>query len=304
MGVLGKIGMGETSVQQVQPALGLNLGLVIVVVNESAAGFLGRRPEELLGLELSHLSAEPDLDLYRALLDLKNEAPLSERRLETVLAVRDGTKRVALTLQRLSGSDDVHYGITFAAILPQEAIVAGPPSAIESGDPIASVHPQSFTETMDNRDIAEVLRREEILGRLSRLLASADQEDEALLLVQDASLELIPDSRGMIGLFLPDSKILRSAGSWGGSWPAQFSAQDCWALKSGEVHVTGPGISKIPAIRNADQPGVTVAVPMIGRGRLLGVLVFNSPSAAAEDAQAFALGLARALQPALGRMIG
>lgn len=301
MGVLTTIGMAEAAFQQVRPALGLNLGLVIVVVNEAAAGLLGRRPEELLGLELSHLASEPDLQLYRTLLDLKNEPPLSERRVETDLATRDGSKRVTMVVQRLSGSEDVHYGITFAGPAPQEAIVSAP---LLEEEPELAAEEDVYTQPRDmvHREVVEGLRREEILGRLSRLLASCDREDEALLLAQDAALELLPGSKGMVAVFVPDSQLLRAAASWGASWPAQFSAQDCWSLKSGEDHVSGEGASKIPVVRNVDFPGLSASIPMISRGRLLGVFILNGDAPDPATILALSQGLARTLQPALGRL--
>jgi hypothetical protein len=295
--------MAESAFQQVRPALGLNLGLVIVVVNEAAAGLLGRRPEELLGLELSHLASEPDLQLYRTLLDLKNEPPLTERRLEVNLATRDCSKLVNMVVQRLSGSEDVHYGITFAGPPPQEAIVAAP--LIEKERELAAEE-DVYTQPRDmvHREAVEGLRREEILGRLSRLLASCDREDEALLLVQDAALDLLPGSKGMVALFVPESPLLRAASSWGASWPAQFSAADCWSLKSGEAHLAGDGASKMPVIRNVDFPGLTASIPMISRGRLLGVFILSGEGVEAEALRTLAQGLARTLQPALGRLSG
>ncbi len=282
------IQMPEAAFQPVRPALGLNLGMVIVVVNEAAAGALGRRAEELLGLELSSLVNEPDLELFRSLIDLKTEAPGSERAMEADVHTRQGVKRMKLVIQRLSGNDDVHYGIGFVDLTPTEAIIEVPiPEPVKVEEPIAEAVSIS----------APVIGKSD-LGHLARQLLAADEEDEILLLLEDAVLAARPGSHGMVALIHGEG--LRRASAWGRDWPEFVPTQSVWALKAGEEHLSGAGGSRLPAIRGIDLARTTASVPLMARGRVLGVLFIND--AQTEGLMEFAIEAARTIQNALGRI--
>lgn len=282
------IQMPEAAFQPVRPALGLNLGMVIVVVNEAAAGALGRRAEELLGLELSSLVSEPDLELFRSLIDLKTEPQGSERSLEADVQSRHGIKRMKLIIQRLAGNDDVHYGINFVDISPTEALIeVAVPEPEPVAEPAASISLNQTQETSPN------------FGHLARQLLAADEEDEILLLLEVAILAARPGSHGMVALLSGDS--LRRASSWGRTnWPEFTNVQSVWALKAGEEHLSGVGASRLPAIRGLELPRTTASVPLVARGRVLGVLVIND--AKIEGLMDLAVEAARTVQNALGRI--
>ncbi len=87
-----------------------------------------------------------------------------------------------------------------------------------------------------NRQAAE-------LGLLAELLQSCAAVEDALKVLSDRLPRLFPGSSGSVLLHDSSRKMVEPAAAWGTAEPGQdvFAPEDCWALRRGRAHRSGPG---------------------------------------------------------------
>jgi diguanylate cyclase (GGDEF)-like protein/PAS domain S-box-containing protein len=115
-----------------------------------------------------------------------------------------------------------------------------------------------------NREIA-------LLDEMGDLLQSCISVDEAYAVVASSSGRLFADHAGGLSIMKPTRDGVETVAIWNGAELGQrFDPEDCWALRLGRPHRSGPGGPRCAHLG----PGATtcVCVPLIGQGETTGVL--------------------------------
>ncbi|MFO7277375.1 MAG: diguanylate cyclase [Pseudomonadota bacterium] len=141
---------------------------------------------------------------------------------------------------------------------------------------------QASVEQMGRR--AEELRE---LTRTGELLQCCVHEREAYPLIAQAVARLYPQSRGALYLLNSSRVIAERVVTWGGTTdgvPESFQPPDCWALRRSRIHVATVSGNEPRCPHDADRQSLSVCVPMVAQGEIIGVL--HACSADPEDAAA------------------
>jgi len=139
-----------------------------------------------------------------------------------------------------------------------------------------------------------------LLEQMGKLLQSSADYADAYRVVQTCATGLFADCSGALYLTAETGAQLELKVSWGkaaGS-RASFEPADCWAIRRGEAYLA-EGASDI-ACPHMHQPlaAPSLCVPVLGQGRVLGVLLLEDP------ARSGALGSMRAVAKNFANQIG
>lgn len=139
-----------------------------------------------------------------------------------------------------------------------------------------------------------------LLEEMGKLLQSSTGYADAYRVVQTCATSVFADCSGALYLAAETGTQLELKVSWGkaaGS-RANFEPAECWAIRRGEAYLTA-GASDI-ACPHMQQPlaAPSLCVPVLGQGRVLGVLLLEDP------ARSGALGAVRAVAKSFASQIG
>jgi len=139
-----------------------------------------------------------------------------------------------------------------------------------------------------------------LLEEMGKLLQSSTGYADAYRVVQTCATSVFADCSGALYLAVETGTQLELKVSWGkaaGS-RANFEPAECWAIRRGEAYLT-EGASDI-ACPHMQQPlaAPSLCVPVLGQGRVLGVLLLEDP------ARSGALGAVRAVAKSFANQIG
>lgn len=119
------------------------------------------------------------------------------------------------------------------------------------------------------------LRTEELFA-MTDILQSADDHTDAGAVLKAASLRLLPNECGALYVFNNSRDRLDLATSWSrkGEFapPEALLPQNCWALKSGKLHVNDPSAGTLCCSHPLGSDA-TLEIPMIARGTVHGLLM-------------------------------
>ncbi|HVV13689.1 diguanylate cyclase [Amycolatopsis sp.] len=111
------------------------------------------------------------------------------------------------------------------------------------------------------------------LSRASQVLQSCARLDEAMQVIARAGAGLFEGVPGGVFAILPDHDGLVPAATWGGLSPAEpFRAEDCWALRTGQVHQLGNDALTLPCPHMPSDTAWSVCVPLIAQNEAIGVV--------------------------------
>ncbi|MFZ0731406.1 MAG: diguanylate cyclase [Candidatus Sulfotelmatobacter sp.] len=119
--------------------------------------------------------------------------------------------------------------------------------------------------------------RSTMLAKMAELLQScADMPDMFSVLVGMAP-KIFPELSGAVLLFNSPRDLLEVAASWNKcSLPANsFGAQDCWALRTGNLHYVLAGDHTARCKHVVQQDRSYVCLPLVSQGESIGVLYFQ-----------------------------
>ena len=123
----------------------------------------------------------------------------------------------------------------------------------------------------------ELERRNHQLSLLSEnagLLQACVSVEEAYNIVARSMPELFPGGSGAVYI-VDSSNLVKAAAVWGSASTSEqvFSPNDCWALRRGQMHVNDNGKRKLLCQHlRKDPPCVSLCMPLMGQGEMLGVL--------------------------------
>jgi diguanylate cyclase (GGDEF)-like protein len=127
---------------------------------------------------------------------------------------------------------------------------------------------------------------EAIISGMTNFLQSCRNADEAHDIITRTVHKLLPHTSGGIYLFNNSRNLVEMASHWGDMPEAQneFTAENCWALRSGRIHVMEPGGVE-PACTHFSKPpeAGTVCLPMQAHGDTLGLFLLQSADKACPD---------------------
>lgn len=119
----------------------------------------------------------------------------------------------------------------------------------------------------------------ELLSQMNSLHQICNTTEEAYNVIVSYSLQLFHQDSGELLIINPFNNMLESVASWGpnGNIPnkeASFnmiSAENCWALRRGQLHLTRKRTIDVRCKHVAPSSGSDICVPLIAQGEAIGV---------------------------------
>lgn len=131
----------------------------------------------------------------------------------------------------------------------------------------------------------EKSRQSALIKQMSTLLQTCANTLEAYQVVHEFAARLFPLDSGALCLLNPSVALMEATVVWGQEPLREtlFAPEDCWALRTGQVHVSSPdGLALHCAHAAAFVGGCYVCVPMLAHNEAIGMLYVHS---GAEEAQ-------------------
>jgi diguanylate cyclase (GGDEF)-like protein/PAS domain S-box-containing protein len=127
------------------------------------------------------------------------------------------------------------------------------------------------------RELTMRSQRATRLAKTAELLQSCVDLKDIYAVVAGMGAKVFPEFRGAMFLFSSGHDVLELAGSWGDCvLPAGiFAAQDCWALRTGHLHVVPVGDHTAECRHVAAGPFSYFCIPLLLQGHAAGVLHFQ-----------------------------
>ena len=125
------------------------------------------------------------------------------------------------------------------------------------------------------------LRSREIslLSELGEMLQACKSAGEAYDVVGPIASELFPRASGCLSVVAEPGALVDAVSTWGG-WPgpAAFSADDCWAVRRGRLHVVEDLRHGVVCRHlNGVDLRASLCTPLVAHGELLGVFTIGLP---------------------------
>lgn len=186
----------------------------------------------------------------------------------------------------LAGATAGNILLLLLTFLRYRALVRAPPAPAQAASPSGASGKEAAGPAL--------------LEEMSKLLQSSIDYADAYRVVQTCAAGLFKDCSGALYLAGETGTELQLKLSWGkaaGS-RASFEPADCWAVRRGEAYLA-EGTSDIACPHMQQALAVpSLCVPVIGQGRVLGVLLLEDP------AQSGVLGAVRAVAKRFANQIG
>jgi diguanylate cyclase (GGDEF)-like protein/PAS domain S-box-containing protein len=118
-------------------------------------------------------------------------------------------------------------------------------------------------------------REMSLINEMGNMLQSCPTAEEAYAVMAHWAEQLFDGRTGVLCVIAPSRNIVEPVAQWGGSGMAEhaFAPEDCWALRSGRLHVVEDPKSRL-VCPHLSEPvsGPYLCVPMMAQGEALGVL--------------------------------
>jgi len=127
-----------------------------------------------------------------------------------------------------------------------------------------------------NRDLDRHANKMGLLRELGGLLLTSITEEEAAGLIGNYLAGLFPDASGTLYLFNNSRDAMETFADWGEDDPPRlpsFSPDDCWAIRRGQLHISGKAGPQPACAHCASAPEAEhLCLPMIAAGDVVGLL--------------------------------
>ena len=137
-----------------------------------------------------------------------------------------------------------------------------------------------------NERLTELLRETEdksyqsaLIKQMSTLLQTCANTEEAFQVVHEFAARLFPRDSGALWLLNASVALMEAAVVWGREPLPEtlFAPEDCWALRTGQVHVSSPeGLALHCGHAAASAGGSYVCVPMVAQNEAIGLFYVRS----------------------------
>jgi len=131
------------------------------------------------------------------------------------------------------------------------------------------------------RETEEKSHQSALIKQMSTLLQTCANTQEAFQVVHEFASRLFPRDSGALCLLNASVALMEAAVSWGREPLREtlFGPEDCWALRTGQVHMSSPdGLELHCAHAVAGNGGSYVCVPMVAQNEAIGLLYVHSGS--------------------------
>jgi diguanylate cyclase (GGDEF)-like protein len=152
---------------------------------------------------------------------------------------------------------------------------------------------------------SRLLQEISAMSTMVELLQTCHTQTEANTVIRGALPKLLPGVGGALYVARPDDAALELQVGWGSATvSANFSAEDCWALRRGQPHLYEPTSPSAVCRHVGECEDSCLCVPLISQGETLAVLHLRvaGPERISEDVQRLASVLAEQLSLAVGNL--
>jgi diguanylate cyclase (GGDEF)-like protein/PAS domain S-box-containing protein len=127
------------------------------------------------------------------------------------------------------------------------------------------------------RELTKRSNRATNLAKMAELLQSCTEVKDAFSVVAGMAAKVFPELRGAVHLFNASHERLEVAAIWEDcSLPdAAFGAQDCWALRTGHMHVVPAGDHSAECAHVTSPDHSYICLPLLAHGEAIGILHFQ-----------------------------
>jgi diguanylate cyclase (GGDEF)-like protein/PAS domain S-box-containing protein len=124
------------------------------------------------------------------------------------------------------------------------------------------------------KDLEQRSERAAMLAKMGELLQSCISRDEVIAVALSFAPKIFPASRGALFLLNGSRSSAEMAGSWSECQlpDIDFEVTDCWALRTGQLHLVYAGDSTAKCGHTAELKCSTLCVPIIAQGETLGLM--------------------------------
>jgi diguanylate cyclase (GGDEF)-like protein/PAS domain S-box-containing protein len=128
------------------------------------------------------------------------------------------------------------------------------------------------------RDLVRSNAEMRLLSQLSDLLQGCQSSDEAFEVSSRLAARLFPGVEGALSAVRSSRDLVEVRSRWGLSeaFLSTFRPVDCWALRRGQVHRSGPD-GPVCSHNGQAERGWSLCVPMVAQGETTGVLHLAGP---------------------------
>jgi len=139
---------------------------------------------------------------------------------------------------------------------------------------------QQELNLQNERMVRELTRRSNRatnLAMMAELLQSCSSVKDAFSVVAGMAPKVFPELRGAVYLFDTSRERLEVAAAWTDCRPPAngFEPQDCWALRTGHMHVVAAGDHSAECAHAAPSECSYVCLPLLAHGEAIGMLHFQ-----------------------------
>ena len=246
----------------------------ITSVNPAAAVIIGRRGDKIEGQE------------WRSVIAMQDRAGHEFAREASPVDLALGTGRQHQGEVRITRPDGSHVP-AMASCSPLSRSGAGIVLTL------SDISELRRTEGVVNERAAELAALNSALHeksetttrlvKLGELLQACVTFPEAFSVVGSAMADFLGGLSGTVHLTSASRNLVDEMAHWGPihSSLAQFAPEDCWALRRGQEHVSGPGMLSPRCSHVTDNgPRGYVCMPLAAQGETLGILHLCEPNAA------------------------
>lgn len=168
-----------------------------------------------------------------------------------------------------------------------------------------------YRELSERRTTQAALRSKheemELLLRMGELLEASRTLDEACLVFGQFAPQFFHQQPGRMFLFNASHTLLEQRSSWGLRPAAQaqaaFAADDCWALRRGQLHWYDPTTVRMPCKHVSDaEPKSSLCLPLRVQDEVLGILHLTSEHGLSDDLRKRSAILAEQLSMVLANL--
>jgi len=143
------------------------------------------------------------------------------------------------------------------------------------------------------------------MSTMMELLQTCHTQAEANTVIQGALPKLLPGVAGALYVSRHDDTALELQVGWGSiSAAPSFAAEDCWALRRGQLHLYDPASAGAVCRHVGECQDGCLCVPLVSQGETRAVLHLRraGPESLSDDVQRLASALAEQLSLAVGNL--
>jgi diguanylate cyclase (GGDEF)-like protein/PAS domain S-box-containing protein len=126
------------------------------------------------------------------------------------------------------------------------------------------------------RELTERSKRATNLAKIAELLHGCGDVKDACAVVAGMAPTIFPELCGALLLFSSSREILEVAATWADLDTKGFGPQDCWALRTGRLHVVAAGDHTAECSHVISGPHSYCCLPLLAHGEAIGILHFKT----------------------------